>query len=67
MSNTQYPRNKDRRGCRATPGSTRDSRVVNGDPPFTRSKIDPAGGSPTSTRGSRALPGKPCVPEHRIP
>ena len=39
------------------PGSTRVPRVVNGVPPFTRSTLYPVGGSPTSTRGSRVLPG----------
>jgi hypothetical protein len=41
-------------------GSARDSRAVNGDPPFTRfdQSLDPVGGSPTSTRGSRVLPSR---------
>ena len=39
-------------------GSTRDSRVVTGDPPVTRIGLEvrPAVGSPASTRQSRVLP-----------
>jgi hypothetical protein len=40
--------------------STRDPRVVNGDSSFTcfDQKVDSVGGSPTSMRRSRVLPGK---------